>query len=361
MNPNQQLHAAGQSLWLDSITRDLVRSGTLERYIDELAVTGLTSNPSIFDKAVSGSDDYDEQIAELLEQGKSGEELFFELAITDLRAAADLFAPTHSRSDGVDGWVSLEVSPLLAHDAASTISEAASLHEEADRDNLFIKIPGTTEGAKAIEETIAAGVPVNVTLLFSAGHYQTQAEAYLRGVERRIEQGVDPAVGSVASIFISRWDVAVADKVPDELTDRLGIAAATQAYAAYRNLYESDRWLRLESEGARRQRLLFASTSTKDPELADTTYVSALAAPDTVNTMPEKTLLAFAEHGEVGEMLPADGGEIEELLGRFAEAGIDFDQLAAQLQDEGAEKFDESWKDLLTCIETKSAQLEAAG
>jgi transaldolase len=361
VNPNQQLHAAGQSLWLDSITRDLVQSGTLERYIDELAVTGLTSNPSIFDKAVSGSDHYDEQISKLLAAGKSGEELFFELAVTDLRAAADLFAPAHERTDGVDGWVSLEVSPLLAYDAESTITEAASLHEEADRDNLYIKIPGTAEGAEAIEETIATGVPVNVTLLFSAGHYQTQAEAYLRGIERRIEQGQDPAVGSVASIFISRWDVAVAGKVPEELEDRLGIAAATQAYAAYRSLYESDRWLRLENEGARRQRLLFASTSTKDPELADTTYVSALAAPDTVNTMPEKTLLAFAEHGEVGEMLPTDGGDVEDVLATFAEAGVDVGALAAQLQQEGAEKFDESWKDLLDCIEAKCEQLGAAG
>ncbi len=360
MNPNQKLHEAGQSLWLDSITRELMASGTLQRYIDDLAVTGLTSNPSIFDKAVSGSDDYDTQIRELLEGGKSGEELFFELAITDLRNAADLFAPIHRRTDGVDGWVSLEVSPLLAHNTESTIEAASSLHAEAGRENLFIKIPGTHEGAAAITDTIAAGIPVNVTLLFSTEHYRAAAEAHMAGVERRVEQGDDPAVASVASIFVSRWDAAIMGEVPDELEDRLGIAVCKQAYAAYREIYESDRWLALENEGARKQRLLFASTSTKNPELKDTTYVSALAAPDTVNTMPEDTLLAFAEHGDVGEMLPADGGDAEQVLAEFEGAGVDVAALAARLQDEGAEKFDDSWKDLLACIESKSEKLEAA-
>ncbi len=360
MNPNQTLHEAGQSLWLDSITRELMASGTLQRYIDELAVTGLTSNPSIFDQALSGSDDYDGQIRELLGAGMSGEDLFFDLAITDLQNAADLFAPVHHRTEGVDGWVSLEVSPLLAYDTGSTIEAASSLHAKADRENLFIKIPGTKEGADAITESISSGIPVNVTLLFSTAQYRAAAEAFMSGIERRVEAGEDPAVGSVASIFVSRWDAAVTGEVPDDLKDRLGIAVCKQAYAAYREIYQSDRWLRLENEGARKQRLLFASTSTKDPELEDTTYVRGLAAPDTVNTMPEKTLLAFADHGEVGEMLPADGGDAEEVLAEFEQAGIGVDDLAARLQAEGAQKFDDSWNDLLACIESKSEKLAAA-
>jgi transaldolase len=360
MNPNQKLQGIGQSIWIDSITREMVTSGTLQGYIDEKAVTGLTSNPSIFDKALSGSDDYDGQIRQLIAEGLADEELFFQLAIADLRAAADLFSPVNRRTDGVDGWVSLEVSPRLAYDTAATIAEAARLHGQAERDNLFIKIPGTPEGGPAIIETIAAGIPVNVTLLFDHGQYERAADAYMKGIERRIEQGLDPAVGSVASVFISRWDVAVADQTPEPLSDKLGILAAVQCYVAYRQLHETDRWLRLENEGARKQRLLFASTSTKDPALPDTMYVSALAAPDTINTMPEETVLAFAGHGEVGETRPADGGDAGELAAAFAEVGIDMDALALRLQQEGAQKFEDSWSDLLSCIAAKSEKLSAA-
>jgi transaldolase len=360
MNPNQQLHELGQSIWIDSITREMVRSGTLKRYIDELAVTGLTSNPSIFDKALSGSGDYDEQIEELLARGLSGEELFFELAITDLRGAADLLKPVNDATGGVDGWVSLEVSPQLAYETEPTIEQAAKLHAQAERDNLFIKIPGTPEGRLAITETIAAGIPVNVTLLFDHNQYEGAADAYMKGIERRIEQGLDPAVGSVASIFISRWDVAVEGQTSPELSDRLGIVAATQCYVAYRKQYETERWEKLERAGARRQRLLFASTSTKDPDLPDTMYVTALAAPETINTMPEGTVLAFADHGEVADPLPPDGGDVAEVAREFAEAGFDMDELAERLQREGAQKFDDSWTDLLGGIEKKTAALGAA-
>ena len=361
MNPNQELHELGQSIWIDSITREMVRSGTLQRYIDDLAVTGLTSNPSIFDKALSGSADYDDQIQELLARGLEGEELFFQLAITDLRGAADLFGSVHERTEGVDGWVSLEVSPRLAYDTEATIEQAVRLHGDAERENLFIKIPGTPEGRPAITETIAAGIPVNVTLLFDRNQYRAAAEAYMDGIERRIEQGLDPAVGSVASVFISRWDVAVAGHTSPELSDRLGIVAATQCYVSYRELYETDRWRELESKGARKQRLLFASTSTKDPELPDTMYVTALAAPNTINTMPEETVLAFADHGEVAEPLPADGGDVGEVAREFSEAGFEMNELAERLQREGAQKFDDSWADLLSCIAGKTETLGAAG
>ena len=361
MKPTRALHEAGQSLWLDNITRSLLDEGTLQTYIAGDSVTGLTSNPTIFDKAIEGGSDYDADIAAHKAEGASDEEVFFKLALADLRRAADLFAPVHAETDGVDGWVSLEVSPLLAHDTTSTISEARALHARAGRDNLFIKIPGTPEGLPAIEECIFAGVPVNVTLLFSMEQYQAAAGAYLRGVGRRVAAGLDPAVGSVASLFVSRWDKAVAGRVPDELTDRLGIAVATQAYRAYRELLDSHRWGRLANEGARAQRLLWASTSTKDPAAPDVLYVSALAAPFTVNTMPEATLLAFADHGTVGELLPADGGDCEKVLAEFARAGIDRAALAARLQREGAESFDQSWKSLLARIAGKHEQLTKAG
>ncbi len=359
MAATKELHDAGQSLWLDYITRDAVNDGTIKRYIDELSLTGLTSNPTIFDKALSGGDAYDEQTSELLAAGKSGEELFFQLAIQDLQGACDLFAEVHRRTDKVDGWASLEVSPLLARDTAATASWAAKLHTEADRQNLFIKIPGTPEGLQAIEDTIASGTPVNVTLLFDADQYVAQAEAYMRGIERRIEQGLDPNVGSVASLFVSRWDVAVADEVPDELANRLGVAVATKGYVAYRELIESDRWLRLENEGARPQRFLFASTGTKDPALPKTKYVDELAAPLSVNTMPEETLLALAENEHTGPMLPADGGDVDALLTEFEGAGVDLAALARRLQDEGAEKFVASWKDLLERIAEKSEAVAA--
>jgi len=360
MKPTQQLHALGQSLWLDNITRQMLRDGTLRRYIDELSITGLTSNPTIFDKAISAGDAYDEQIVELHERGLDPEPAFFELALADLRDAARMFEPINQRTDGVDGWVSLEVSPLLADDAKATIAQVAELHSRADC-NVFIKIPGTDAGREAIEESIFAGTPINVTLLFSTEQYLAAAEAYMRGVERRIEAGLDAAVPSVASIFVSRWDVAVADEVPEGLRNRLGIAVARQAYRAYRELLDSERWQRLANEGARPQRLLFASTGTKDPEASDVLYVEALAAPFTINTMPENTLLAFADHGPVGDPLPADGGDAEQVLAGFEAAGVDVAQLAARLQREGAEAFDKSWDELMKSIEAKSRELAATG
>ena len=361
MKPTQQLHDLGQSLWLDNITRDMLSDGTLAHYIDELSVTGLTSNPTIFDKAISQGDAYDEQISELTEQGLSPEDIFFAVAIRDLRGAADLFAKVHERTDGVDGFVSLEVSPLLADDAPATIEQVRRLRDEGDRDNLFIKIPGTVAGQEAIEESIYAGIPVNVTLLFSTGQYLGAAEAYMRGIERRIREDLDPAVPSVASLFISRWDVAVADEVPDELRNRLGIAVGKHAYRAYRQLLDSDRWERLANDGARPQRLLFASTGTKDPDASDVLYIEAFAAPETINTMPDKTLLAFADHGTVGDPIPADGGDADEVLAAFQSSGIDTDELAARLQREGAEAFDKSWHDLLESIESESRRLATTG
>jgi transaldolase len=361
MNAPQQLNALGQSLWLDNITRSLLDSGTLQRYIDELAVTGLTSNPTIFDHAIKGSADYDTDIRRKLKQGQSGEALFFELALDDITRAADLFAPIHQRSHGVDGYVSLEVSPLLAYDTQTTLKVARELHARAARPNLFIKIPGTTEGLPAIEEAIFAGVPINVTLLFSTAHYVAAAEAYLRGIERRIAAGLSPNVASVASLFISRWDVAVASKVPAELNMKLGVAVGTQAYKAYNDLVASPRYRRVLNAGAQVQRLLLASTGTKDPKARDTLYVEALAAPFTVNTMPEGTLKAFAEHGKVGAPTLPDGGDCEAVLAEVRAAGIDLDTLAARLQSEGAASFVKSWNELMGVIASKSAALATAG
>ena len=360
MKATQQLHEMGQRIWLDNITRNLLTSGTLGRYIQDFAVTGLTSNPTIFNQAIKNSHDYDDAIRRKVGGGKSGEALFFELAIEDLRQAADLFRPVHQQTDGLDGWVSLEVSPLLAHDTAATIAAAKELHARAQRPNLFIKIPGTREGLPAIEEAIFAGVPVNVTLLFSCEHYVAAAEAYLRGIERRIAAGLDPKVGSVASLFISRWDVAVTSKVPASLRDRLGIAIAGRTYEAYRALLDSPRWRRVFDAGARSQRLLWASTGTKNPEVSDVLYIEALAAPLTVNTMPEGTLKALADHGKIGALLPASGGPCEEILSEFTKAGIDLDSLAAQLQEEGAGSFVKSWNELLACIAAKSATVQQA-
>jgi len=357
MKPTEQLHRLGQSLWLDNITRKMLGEGVLGGYIDELSVTGLTSNPTIFDKAISGGDAYDEQIAAAGPNSETTEDLFFELALADLRDAADLFAPVHARTDRVDGWVSLEVSPLIADDTAATIAQAAKLHGQAERDNLFVKIPGTEAGLPAIEESIFTGIPINVTLLFSTDQYLAAADAYLRGIERRVEAGLDPAVPSVASIFLSRWDVAVADQVAEGLRNRLGVAIGGQAFCAYRRLLGSDRQQRLFNEGARPQRLLFASTGTKDPEASDTLYIEALAAPFTINTMPEPTLLAFADHGEVGEPLPADGVEAEETLAELTAAGVDLDALATRLQDEGKRSFDESWQDLLESLGSERERL----
>jgi transaldolase len=357
MRATQLLHNLGQSIWLDNITRDLLDNGTLKRYIDELSVTGLTSNPTIFDHAIKNSTSYDTAIREKLSKAKTGEALFFDLALADLTRAADLFRPIHDRSNGVDGWVSLEVSPLLAYDTAHTLAAAKDLFARAARPNLLIKIPGTKEGLPAIEEAIFAGVPVNVTLLFSREHYVAAAEAFLRGIERRLDAGLNPNIGSVASVFISRWDAAVMDKVPDALRDQLGIAIAKRTYKACRSLLASPRWQRVYNAGARPQRLLWASTGTKDPKASDILYIKALAAPFTVNTMPEGTLKALAQHTDLGTLLPAGGGDCEEMLGRFTKSDIDVDRLAAQLQDEGAKSFVKSWNDLMSVIASKSAAL----
>jgi transaldolase len=360
MKATAELHNRGQSLWLDNITRDLLTSGTLKRYISELSVTGLTSNPTIFDHAIKNSSAYDATIRRKLGEGSTGEDLFFELALEDITQAADLFRPIWDKTAGVDGWASLEVSPLLAHDTANTMAAAAYLHARAKRPNVFIKIPGTREGLDAIEASIAAGVPINVTLLFSREQYLAAAEAFLRGIERRIASGLKPDVGSVASVFISRWDAATMDKVPEPLRNRLGIAIAGRIYKAYRDLLDSPRWQRVFNDGARPQRLLWASTGTKDPKASDVLYIKALAAPFTVNTMPEKTLKALADHGEIGPMLPADGGDCEEVLAQFAKAGIDLDALAARLQDEGAKSFAKSWDELMNVIDSKSTALATA-
>jgi transaldolase len=359
MKATHALHDLGQSIWLDNITRDLLDSGTLKRYIDEWSVTGLTSNPTIFDHAIKGSSAYDAAIREQLSKGKSGEALFFDLALEDITRAAALFRPIHDRTDGVDGWVSLEVSPLLAYDTASSLAAARSLHARAAQPNLFIKIPGTKEGLPAIEEAIFAGIPVNVTLLFSREQYLAAADAFLRGIERRIDRGLAPNIGSVASIFISRWDAAVTGKIPESLRAKLGIAIGGRIYRAYRELLDSPRWQRALNCGMRPQRLLWASTGTKDPKASDVLYIGALAAPFTVNTMPDNTLKALADHGAVGAVLPADGGDCEQVLARFADAGIDVDALAARLQDEGAKSFVQSWNELMGVIESRSAALVA--
>ncbi len=361
MKATQELHEMGQSLWLDNITRGLLMSGTLRRYIQEFSVTGLTSNPTIFDHAIKNSHDYDEAIRRKGKDGESRESLFFELALEDLRQAADLFRPIHDQTGGVDGWVSLEVSPLLANDTAGTITAVKELHDRADRPNLFIKIPGTREGLPAIEEATFAGVPVNVTLLFSREQYVAAAEAYLRGIERRLAAGLKPDVFSVASLFVSRWDVAVMGKAPDALRDRLGIAIAKRTYKAYRDLLDSPRWQRLANAGARVQRLLWASTGTKDPKASDVLYITSLAAPLTINTIPERTLKALADHGRLGAVMPAHGGDCEEVLAEFTKAGIDIDALAARLQEDGAIAFVRSWDELMKSIASKGEATQVAG
>jgi len=361
MNKAQELHNLGQSLWLDNITREILDNGTLSRYIGEFAVTGLTSNPTIFDEAIGNTGAYDAGIRNKAKAGKSGEALFNELALEDLRRAADLFRPVFDATDGVDGWVSMEVSPLLADDTPGSIVAAARIHGQADRLNLYVKIPGTPNGIPAIEESIFNGVPINVTLLFSCEQYIAAAEAYLRGIERRIAEGRDPRVASVASLFVSRWDKAVADKVPPELRNRLGIAIGGRTYRAYRELLASPRWSKLAAAGARPQRLLWASTGTKDPAASDTMYIEALAAPDTVDTIPEKTLLAFADHGKIKGVMSEDGGDTEAVLASFAKAGVDIDALALQLQRDGALSFVKSWKELMTRIADKSNALAHAG
>jgi len=361
MQATESLRQMGQSLWLDNITRSLLTSGTLCRYIQEFSITGLTSNPTIFDHAIRKSHDYDNDIRQKVKEGKSGEVLLFELALEDLTQAADLFRPIHDRTNGVDGWVSLEVSPELAHDAAGTIDAAKKLHYRANRPNLFIKIPGTKEGVFAIEEAIFSGVPINVTFLFSRGQYVAAAEAYLRGIERRIAAGLNPDVVSVASLFVSRWDVAVMAKAPVALRDQLGIAIAGQTYETYRSLHDSPRWQRIFNAGARPLRLLWASTGTKDPQASDILYIEALAAPFTVNTIPEATLKALADHGEISQTLPMRARYCDEVLAEFAQAGIDTISLATQLLDDGVSEFVKSWNELLRCIASKSQTLKKAG
>jgi transaldolase len=357
MTATQRLHDLGQSLWLDNITRDLLDGGTLHRYIEEFSVTGLTSNPTIFDEAIGGGSAYDRSIRQKAKAGLSGESLFVDLALEDLRRAADLFRPVHDRTAGLDGWVSMEVSPLLADDTKSTLEAARRIHKLADRPNLYVKIPGTAAGAGAIEEAIFAGVPVNVTLLFSREQYLVAAEAYMRGIERRISAGLDARVSSVASLFVSRWDRAVVEKVPQELQNRLGIAIAMRTYRAHHELLAGKRWRDLAAAGARKQRMLWASTGTKDPKAPPSLYVEALAAPDTINTMPEKTLHAFAAQGRIGSVMPTDGGDVEAVLARFTAAGIDLDALARKLQVDGAQSFVKSWSELMQSIAEKSAAL----
>jgi transaldolase len=357
MKITKRLHDLGQSLWLDNITREILDNGTLRRYIDDLSVTGLTSNPTIFDEAIANTSAYDSGIRRKARAGLAGEELFVELALEDLRRAADLFRPVFDRTQGTDGWVSMEVSPLLANDTKSTIDAALRIHKQANRPNLYIKIPGTPAGALAIEAAIFAGVPVNVTLLFSREHYLGIADAYLRGIERRIAAGLDPRVSSVASLFVSRWDRAVSNEVPEELRNRLGVAIAGRTYRAHGELLASKRWRDLEAAGARKQRMLWASTGTKDPKAPAGLYVEALAAPDTIDTMPEKTLLAFAATGSLESVMPKDGGDTEQVLARFADAGVDIDALAARLQLEGAESFVKSWREIMERIAEKSAAL----
>jgi transaldolase len=360
MKATELLYNLGQSIWLDNITRSLITSSKLRRYIQELFVTGLTSNPTIFDNAIRKGTDYDLAINQKFHEGKSGEELFFELALEDLTQAADLFRPIYDRTNGVDGYVSLEVSPLLAHDTENTLEAAKSLYARAERPNFLIKIPGTKEGLPAIEEATFAGIPINVTLLFSREHYLAAAEAFLRGIERRLDAGLKPDVGSVASVFVSRWDATVASRVPDKLRNRLGIAVAQQTYAAARQFLSSPRWHRVYNLGAHPQRLLWASTGTKDPQASDVLYIKALAAPFTVNTMPETTLNALARHTKLGSILPPDGGDCEAVLNEFTKVGIDIDGLAAQLQDEGAKAFVSSWNELLECINEKTVSVRNA-
>jgi transaldolase len=357
MKITKRLHDLGQSLWLDNITREMLDNGTLRRYIDELSITGLTSNPTIFDEAIGNTSAYDGGIRQKAQAGLAGEELFVELALEDLRRAADLFRPVFDRTQGIDGWVSMEVSPLIANDTKTTIDAALRIHKQANRPNLYVKIPGTPAGVPAIEAAIFAGVPVNVTLLFSREQYLAIADAYMRGIERRIAAGLDPRVSSVASLFVSRWDRAVGDKVPEELRNRLGIAIAARTYRAHGELLASKHWRDLEAAGARKQRMLWASTGTKDPKAPAGLYVEALAAPDTIDTMPEKTLLAFAANGTLKSVMPKDGGDAEQVLARFASAGVDIDALAARLQLEGAESFVKSWRELMDRIAEKSAAL----
>ena len=358
MNPAQALHQAGQSLWLDSINRKLLVSGTLARYIDTFAVTGLTSNPTILGHAMTASTDYDESLRTHLAAGtRDPQDLVYAVALEDLTAAADLFLPIYDATGVVAGFVSVEVPPGLAYDAAGSIALAHRLHEQARRPNLLVKIPGTPPGLTALEELISDGIGINVTLLFSDAHYLQTAEAYLRALERRAAAGQPLDVPSVASLFVSRWDKAADPLLPASLHGRLGLAVTQAVYASYRSLLTNERWTKLAAKGARPQRVLWASTSTKDPDFPDTYYLGKLAAPDTINTMPEQTLLAFADHGEVGEMMRPDYAAAQSCIADVAGHGIDVDMLGESLQRHGARAFEEDWASLLDAIAEKAHRL----
>jgi transaldolase len=357
LKATQKLHELGQSLWLDHIIRENLNSSKFRHYIEELSVTGVTFNPTIFNCAIKNSSVYDVAIRKKLKEDKLGEELFYELALEDLSHAADILRPIFEKTGGVDGWVSLEVSPLLIHETATILAAAEELYNRVRRPNFFIKIPGTKEGLPAVEEAIFAGIPVKVTLLFSREHYLAAAGAFLRGIERRIAAGLKPNIGSVASIFVSRWDAAVKGKVPDALCNQLGIAIAQRTYTAYRDLLSSPRWQRANNAGARPQRLLWVGTESKDPESSKDFYIKALAAPFTINSMSESILNTLVDHGEIGTLMPADGGDCEAELIRFAQAGIDVDALADELQNEEVASSIKSWFELMSAIASKSAAL----
>jgi transaldolase len=358
MNQNtKKLNQQGLSIWLDNITRKMLDNGVLQKYITELSVTGLTSNPSIFEAAIAKTSDYDAAITNISKPGITDEEVFFDLAIEDIQRAADLFLSVFEKTNGLDGFVSIEVSPLLAYDTENTLKAAKDIHQKVNRPNAFIKIPGTPEGLPAIEKAIAEGIPVNVTLLFSAEQYEAAALAWLKGVETRIGLGLNPDVRSVASVFVSRWDKAVAEKAPLALRNKLGIAVMQKTYHAYQQFLNSERVQRVMNFGAFPQRLLWASTGTKDPDASDVLYVTNLVAPYTVNTIPENTLLAFADHGETGEPMPDNTKSADQILKQFEDISVNYLQLAEQLQKEGAEAFNKSWENLIDSISTKRKQL----
>jgi transaldolase len=358
MNQNtQKLCGQGVSLWLDNLTREMLDNGVLTNYITDLSVTGLTSNPSIFEAAIAKTDYYDKAISKISYSGLSDEDVFFSLAIKDIHRAADLFLPVYQKTNGLDGFVSIEVSPLLAYDTENTIKAAKEIHRKVNRPNAFIKIPGTPQGLPAIEMAIAAGIPVNVTLLFSAEQYLAAAEAYLRGIEARINKGLNPDIRSVASVFVSRWDKAVADTSPLELRNKLGIAIMQKTFQVYCQFLSSQKVKRVMNFGVFPQRLLWASTGTKDPNASDILYVKNLVAPYTVNTIPEKTLLAFADHGETGEPLTGDTKSADQIISQFEALSVNYQQLAVQLQKEGAEAFNQSWGNLLKAINYKRTRL----
>jgi transaldolase len=362
LNPAQRLHALGQSLWLDSISRLMLRSGALARYVSELAVTGLTSNPTILGHAMAAGSDYDHSLARLVDAGVTdAQDLVYSLALEDLAEAAALFRPAWERTAGVDGYVSLEVPPDVAYDAQATIALARRLHDQAGFPNLLVKIPGTPPGLTAMEETITAGIGVNVTLLFSDTHYLRTADAYLRALERRRAAGLDLNVPSVASVFISRWDAAADPLLPPALHGRLGLAMAQKTYSSHLQLLSDKRWQTLAEAGARPQRVLWASTSTKDPDLPDSYYLGRLAAPDTIDTVPEKTLLAFADHGDPDQRLAPDYAAAERTISAIADAGVDVDILAERLQRQGAGAFGADWAALLDAMREKAGGPAAGG